>query len=108
MANNEDVSVAPTQTEDEMVTVEVTLKQVVESVVEATFRVTVPRSDAENHDVLLNACDEQEQEQDAFGYGERQAGEWQYEHELQDLAIDVLDSEVVSSKITGTVEEDED
>jgi len=108
MTNNEDVSVAPTQTEDETVTVEVTLKQVVENVVEATFKVTVPRSDAENHDVLLNACDEQEQEQDEFGYFERQAGEWQYEYELQDLAIDVLDSEVVSSKITGTVEEDED
>ena len=108
MTNNEDVSVTPRQTEDEMVTVEVTLKQVVENVVEATFKVTVPRSDAENHDVLLNACDGQEQEQDAFGYFERQAGEWQYEYELQDLAIDVLDSEVVSSKITGTVEEDED
>jgi hypothetical protein len=111
MTNNEDVSVAPTQTEDEMVTVEVTLKQVVENVVEATFKVTVPRSDAENHDVLLQACDEQVQnEQDAFGYGERQAGEWhfEYEQELQDLAIDVLHSKVVFSKITGTVEEDED
>jgi hypothetical protein len=95
--------------EDEMVTVEVTVKQVVENVVEATFKVTVPRKDAENHDVLLQACDEQVQdEQDAVGYGEPQAGEWQYEHELQELAIDVLDSEVVFSKVTGTVEEDED
>ena len=42
MANNEDVSVGPRQTEDEMVTVEVTLKQVVENVVEA-IRVLEPR-----------------------------------------------------------------
>lgn len=91
-----------------MVTVEVTLRKVVQNVIDATFKVTVPRSDAAIHEVLLNACNEQVQEQDAFGYGERQAGEWQHEHELQDLAIDVLDSEVVSSKITGTIEEDED
>ncbi len=101
---------ATEKTEDptELVTVVVTLQQVVSNLIEATFEVTVPRKDAENNDVLLKACDEQEQEQDAFGSCEPQAGEWHYDGELQYTDIDVLESEVVSSTITGTVEEDED
>jgi len=110
MTQNQGVSVAPEKTGNasELVTVVVTLQQVVSNFIEATFEVTVPRKDAENHDVLLKACDEQEQEQDRFGYFERQAGEWQYKWELQDLAIDVLGAEVIYSEISGVVEPDED
>jgi hypothetical protein len=100
---------ATEKTEDatEMVAVVVTIQQQVP--MEATFKVTVPRKDAENHDVLLQACDEQVQdEQDAFGYGEPQAGEWHYDGELQYADIDVLGAEVIYSKITGVVEPDED
>ena len=90
----------------EMVAVVVTIQQQVP--MEATFKVTVPRKDADNHDVLLKACDEQEQEQDAFGYHEPQAGEWHYDGELQYVAIDVPGAKVIHSKITGVVEPDED
>lgn len=75
----------------------------------ATFKVIVPRKDAEKHDVLLKACNEQVQdEQDAFGFDEPQAGEWHYDGELQDAHIDVLGAEVIYSKITGMVEPDDD
>ena len=96
-------------TEDatEMVAVVVTIQQQVP--MEATFKVTVPRKDAENHDVLLRACDEQvQEEQDAFGCYEPQAGEWHYDGELQYADIDVLGAEVICSEITGVVEPDED
>jgi hypothetical protein len=86
----------------EMVAVVVTIQQQVP--MEATFKVTVPRKDAENHDLLLKACDEQEQEQDAFGYYEPQAGEWHYDGELHSAYIDVLSAEVIYSEITGVVE----
>ena len=102
-----EVNVRPTEkTEDatEMVAVVVTIQQQVP--MEATFKITVPRKDAENHDVLLKACDEQEQEQDAFGYGEPQAGEWHYHGELQYADIDVLGAEVIYSGITGVVQPD--
>jgi hypothetical protein len=108
MTQKQAVSVAPEKTEDasELATVVVTIQQQVP--MEATFKVTVPRKDAENHDVLLRACDEEEQEQDAFGYYEPQAGEWHYDGELQYADIDVLGAEVIYSEITGVVEPDED
>jgi len=62
-------------------------------------------------ELLLEACNEQEQPQDLWGYYEPQAGEWrfQYEQKLQDLDIDVLASDVVYSEITGVAEDqDED
>jgi hypothetical protein len=98
-------------TTDEMVTVVVTVEKQVP--MQAKFKVTVPRKDAKNHDVLLKACDEQVQdEQDAFGYDEPQAGDWHYIGELQYGGdIDIAESEVISSEITGVVasdEEDED
>src|SRR5579859_6585067 len=95
----------------ELVTVVVTLKQVISPVVEARFQVTAPRKDADNKELLLEACNEQEQPQDLWGYYEPQAGEWrfQYEQKLRDLDIDVLASEVVYSEITGVAEDqDED
>jgi len=88
----------------EVVAVVVTIQQQVP--VEATFKVTVARKDAEKHDVLLKACDDQEQEQDAFGYDEPQAGEWHYDGDLEDVDID--GAEVIHSEITGVVEPDED
>jgi hypothetical protein len=99
---------ATERTEDatEMVAVVVTIQQKVP--VQAIFKVTVPRKDAENHDVLLTACAEQEQEQDAFGYYEQQAGEWHYDGDLQYANIDVISAEVTDSEITGVVEPDED
>jgi hypothetical protein len=108
MLHTQGVFVAPEKTENasELVTVVVTIQQQVP--MEATFKVTVPRKDAENHDVLLKACDEQEQEQDVFGYYEPQAGEWHYDGELQYADIDVLGAEVIYSEITGVVEPDED
>ena len=108
MLHTQGVFVAPEKTENasELVTVVVTMQQQVP--MEATFKVTVPRKDAENHDVLLKACDEQEQEQDVFGYYQPQAGEWHYDGELQYADIDVLGAEVIYSEITGVVEPDED
>jgi len=108
MLHTQGVFVAPEKTENasELVTVVVTMQQQVP--MEATFKVTVPRKDAENHDVLLKACDEQEQEQDVFGYYQPQAGEWHYDGELQYADIDVVGAEVIDSEITGVVEPDED
>jgi len=91
----------------ELVAVVVTLQQRVP--MQATFKVTVARKDADNHAALLKACDEQVQdEQDAFGFGESQAGEWHYDGDLQDADIDVLGAEVIYSDITGVVEPEED
>jgi len=98
----------------QMVTVVVTIHQELQVPMEANFKVTVPRKDAENHQVLLKACDDQEQEQDAFGYNKPQAGEWHSSSGYikvrlhQDVLLDIFDAEVIHSEITGVVEPDED
>jgi len=109
MIQKQGVSVAPEKTENpsELVTVVVTIQQQVP--MEATFEVTVPRKDAENHAMLLEACRYQEQRQDVFGYDEPQAGEWYYDGELSyERHRYVLGAEVIYSEITGVVEPDED
>jgi hypothetical protein len=115
MTHNQGVSVAPEKTEDKMVIVDVTLSTTVTMPVWAKFRVQVPRSDAANHDVLREACDEQEQGQDVYGFGhyEPQAGEWQFDvpqrkYPLNDVVVDVLTADVCGTSVVGDVEEEDE
>lgn len=94
------------------VIVDVSLSTTVTMPVSAKFRVQVPRSDAANHDVLLTACDEQEQEQDTFGYYKPQPGEWRFDvsqrNPLNDVVVDVLTADVCGTSVVGDVEEEDE
>lgn len=115
MTQNQGVSVAPEKTEAKMVIVDVNLSTTVTMPVWAKFRVQVPRSDAANHDVLREACDEQEQGQDVYGFGhyEPQAGQWQFDvpqrkYPLNDVVVDVLTADVCGTFVVGDVEEEDE
>ena len=119
MTQHQGVSVAPKETEDKMVIVDVFLSTTVTMPVSAKFRVQVPsrfaNDNSANHDVLRQACDEQEQGQDVYGFGhyEPQAGEWQFDvpqrkYPLNDVVVDVLTADVCGTSVVGDVEEEDE